>query len=231
MGYSHYWYRPASVPDDLFRAIRSDFERLILPLSDAGVELASWDGKGVPEVTDERIAFNGPEECGHPENEEITIPYPSKEGQGVGPNTTALVEMEHGLLTRIRHRCCNGCCAYESFHLPRTMDVEDQREPDENGLFIEYVKTAFRPYDVAVTAALLIAKRHLGQQFVVHSNGADTQWADAKLLCQAVLGYGDWFGIIEREVIESLTDSSGAVHTRAAIERELVEIRPDQLLA
>ena len=121
---------------------------------------------------------------------------------------------------------------YESFVLPRIMDLEQgPREPNEDGLFGDFVKTAFRPYDIAVTAILLIAKRYLGQQFTIHSNGAGPQWGDAKRICQAVLGYGDWFWILEREVVEHWPDSGGAVHVRNALVRELVEVRPDQLLA
>jgi hypothetical protein len=58
-------------------------------------------------------------------------------------------------------------------------------------LYGECVKTGFRPYDVAVTAALLIAKRYLGDRFAVHSNGSEAQWSDAKRLFQTILGYGD----------------------------------------
>jgi hypothetical protein len=74
---------------------------------------------------------------------------------------------------------------------------EDEDYPETNDLACDYTKTGFRPYDIAVTAMLLIAKRHLKTQMVVHSNGSDAQWADAKELCQKHLGYGAWFGIVE----------------------------------
>src|SRR5580704_11274558 len=41
MGYSHYWHRPETVPDALWDRIRSDFDKLVLPLSDAGVVAGS----------------------------------------------------------------------------------------------------------------------------------------------------------------------------------------------
>jgi hypothetical protein len=56
-----------------------------------------------------------------------------------------------------------------------------------------FCKTAFKPYDVAVTAALLIAKHHWGESFEIRSCGSDAQWWDAKLICQRVLGYGALF--------------------------------------
>ena len=68
------------------------------------------------------------------------------------------------------------------------MDVADKK-PNEAGFYIEYVKTGFRLYDIAVTCALLIAKHYVGDQFVVHTNGADAQSSDARRICQKVQGY------------------------------------------
>ena len=38
MGYTHSWDRPRVIPQDLFVGIRADFELLILPLSNLGVQ-------------------------------------------------------------------------------------------------------------------------------------------------------------------------------------------------
>jgi hypothetical protein len=57
MGYTHYWQRPRVIPDAFFRPIKNDFEKLILPLSDAGIELAGGLGEGIPEITDDVIGF------------------------------------------------------------------------------------------------------------------------------------------------------------------------------
>jgi hypothetical protein len=219
MGYTHYWYRPPIVPEDLFRRIRSDFERLILPLSDLGVELAGGLGEGLPVINDDMIWFNGLRGCGHPPNEDLVIPYPSQAAQGIGPSATAIDGDFYNLGVTVRHRCCNGRCDCETFLLERSKTLHPHSRPIERGLFCEGVKTAFRPYDVAVTAALLIAKRHLHEQLVVHSNGRDAQWADARELCQRILGYGDWFGITE-EIIREEPDN------REVKLRILTEIAP-----
>jgi hypothetical protein len=50
MGYTHYWHRPQTVPDALWDSISSDFGKLVLPLSDAGVVLAGGLGTGPPEI-------------------------------------------------------------------------------------------------------------------------------------------------------------------------------------
>lgn len=52
-------------------------------------------------------------------------------------------------------------------------------QADENGIDSEACKTAFRPYDLALTAFLLIAQHHLGSEKVVRSDGEQAQWEDA----------------------------------------------------
>ena len=57
----------------------------------------------------------------------------------------------------------------------------------------QYTKTNHRPYDLAVTACLVIAKHHLGDGIIVESNGTEEQWSKATRLCQEHLGYGNDF--------------------------------------
>jgi hypothetical protein len=220
VGYTHYWYRPKNIAQVVFHSIRIDFERLILPLADAGVELAGGMGEGAPIINDDGIWLNGVADCGHPQNEEIIIPYPADDAHGVGPSSTAVDEGSDGLVTRVKHRCCDGCCRYETFDLPRCLEAEE--DP-----YIGFVKTGFRPYDVAVTAALLISKRHLKEEFTIHSDGGDAQWLDARQICQRVLGYGDWFGIVEELVEEDLPGNP--VEKRQVRLRTLVELDPVSL--
>jgi hypothetical protein len=158
MGYSHYWRRPRAIPDAVFRAIRSDCEKLILPLSNNGVELAGGLGEGLPEISDDRIWFNGLNDCGHPTSNELGLVYPSEEAHGIGAASTAIDGSFHNLGVTVKHRCCGGRCSCETFLLNKTLELRPGDAPDESGLFCESVKTAFRPYDIAVTAVLLIAR-------------------------------------------------------------------------
>jgi hypothetical protein len=202
MRYSHYWYRPHVIPDDLFSRIRADFEKLVLPLETTGIQFAGALGEGPSELSDEIIQFNGLIDCGHPANEELIISYPSPQAEGVGPSSTAIDGSFYDLGVTVRHRCCNGSCCYEAFTLGKAMQLSPYAKPDGNGLCCDFVKTGLRPCDLAVTATLLIAKRHLRNRFVIHSNGGDIQWSDARRICQQILGYGDWFGIIEEQIQE-----------------------------
>jgi hypothetical protein len=226
MGYTHYWYRPLSIPTQPFETIFSDVEQIILPLADAGVHLAGGLGEGPPAITRDDIWFNGVRFCGHPANEAISIPFPSDEACGIGPSANAIQDSSEELITRIKHRCCNGCCSYETFNFPRSLPADIAGDPAANGLYIGFTKTGFRPYDIAVTATLLIAKRNLKDEFIVHTDGMDQQWSDAKRICQEVLGYGDWFGIIEEPTEER---RPGDAEGTPGVIRTLIEIDPPAL--
>ncbi len=76
-------------------------------------------------------------------------------------------------------------------------------QADENAIFSGACKTAFRPYDLALTAFLLIAQRHLGSEMVVRSDGGDPQWDHARLLCQQELSYGAAYRLdLERKLTD-----------------------------
>lgn len=213
------------IPAGTFGAIRADFEKLILPLADSGAHVADGLGEGVPVITNDVIRFNGVRFCGHPTNDAIAIPFPTDDACGIGPSVSAVQDGSEELITRIKHRCCDGRCSYETFSFPRYLP-SDEEQPGANGLCIGFTKTAFRPYDIAVTAGLLIARRNLGDQFVVHTDGLDAQWSDAKRICQEVLGYGDWFGVVEERVEEQWPGEAG---TRTTVARTLIEMRPPVL--
>jgi len=59
MGYHRYWCREAEIERSVFEKIVLDFERLTLPLKDAGARLAGFDGRGQQEINHSHIVFNG----------------------------------------------------------------------------------------------------------------------------------------------------------------------------
>jgi hypothetical protein len=68
MGYTHYftWQTAGELPPDKWDSITSDFQALLGRLPES-VQLVSWNGKEgtSPEVSAERISFNGVGERGH----------------------------------------------------------------------------------------------------------------------------------------------------------------------
>lgn len=101
----------------------------------------------------------------------------------------------------LRTRMCDGDCSHESFVFPRILDVLPWEVPKMNQMWLRGCKTCFKPYDLAVTACLLIAKKHLGSELIIKSDGNDNHWFDAKLLCSTILGYGLEFCISRRGVL------------------------------
>lgn len=207
MGYTHYWYREKNILKRTMQAIVTDFGRIVLALNDAGVKLAGPLGKDAPEVLLDCVAFNGQENCGHPKNSEITIPWPTDSAKGIGHNLLA-PDGTWFAGTLLATRACNGDCSYESFVFERLFRP-DFPQQNERGLNFVFCKTAFRPYDLAVTAFLIVAKHHLKGRLDVSSDGEDQHWEDARQLCQAFLGYGSEYhlegeaGLRERQSVEA----------------------------
>lgn len=187
MGYNHYWRRPRAIERDAFAAIAEDFRKCVLPLDDLGVLLAGPDGDGLPMIEHEEIAFNGIRDCNHLHNAEIRIPFPSAEASGIGSSHDAVAG---GWFDGVRIRCrtCNGDCSYEPFVLERVSSLSRRASMPGKHLR-DYCKTAFRPYDLAVQCALIIARHHLGHQFAVWSSGSELHWNDARRFCYVHLGY------------------------------------------
>jgi len=79
----------------------------------------------------------------------------------------------------------------QDFVFERIYDPPKWQEPDPRGWFC-CCKTGRLPYDLAVTAFLVIAKHHLGDQIHVYTDGELNDWQNAIALCRMVLGYGDY---------------------------------------
>ena len=197
MGYTHYWYRPTVINQTAFNRIVADFRRLVPVLEAVGIPLAGYDGRGSLSLTDEAIRFNGVAKCGHPEDHAVAIAWPTATAAGVRTNPLADPKAGRWFAgAEIQTRACEGDCSHETFALIRTYTPKTWETP-EKGLYFEFCKTAFKPYDVAVTAALVIAKHYLGDRLTVRSDGTLTHWQDAMMLCQIELNYGLGFGLDE----------------------------------
>lgn len=84
---------------------------------------------------------------------------------------------------------------HETFSFPRVYHPYegDTSYSDNKNLFFDFTKTARKPYDLAVTSFLLIAKHYLKNDIVIHSDGSDEDWVKARKLVQKQLGYGKDF--------------------------------------
>ena len=194
MGYTHYWYREAEIDPKIHAAIVRDFRTLLAPMEGFGVRLGDGHGEDRPILEGEKVCFNGLHRCGHPQNTDISIPWPTVTAGGIAGHR----EAEEGATVTgtwfagalIDKRTCNGSCDYETFIFDRVITPPDYQPKRAGGLSFDYCKTAFRPYDLAVTAFLIIAKHHLGECLKVSSDGEQQHWFDAQMLCKMNLGYG-----------------------------------------
>jgi len=211
MGYTHYWYRESEISPETFRAIVKDFKTLLPLFKVLDVKLADGMGEGEPVITDEEVRFNGSVHCGHPVNHEIVLPWPALTTKnGVAPSSGGAIAGNWFAGVLLNQRTCNGDCSYESVDFPRVIPKEEEHligeidyydqngrviknEKPTVGKFFNFCKTAYRPYDLAVTAFLIIAKHHLGKRILVHSDGEIKDWWDAATICQNAFGYGHDF--------------------------------------
>ena len=190
MGYTHYWRRPEVVDYKTMSAIVEDFKKVLPTIDSAGIELAGGDGSGEAIITKEIVKFNGKENCGHAKDDDIGIAWPAKLAGGVGNQFMQDAKVGQWFAgAELSTRVCGGDCSHETFYFPRLLKAERWEKP-EGGLYFDFTKTAFKPYDLAVTAFLIIAKKQLGDQIKVSSDGEVEHWIDAAMICQIELGYG-----------------------------------------
>lgn len=190
MGYTHYFYSKPELPS--WPEFRQDAQKILDTARAMGLKLAGPQGTGAPILSDDVLSLNGAEHCGHAPNTDISIPWPAPTATGIGDNATAIAGgWFAGSL--LQHRACNGDCSYETFHLSRTWPQNDSRGPhwigtDDKQYRFACCKTAYRPYDVVVTALLIAAKRHFGDAIRVNTDGEEKDWNDGRILYTVATG-------------------------------------------
>jgi len=207
MGYTHYYYVAAEFDAELFSKVATDFKKMTTPLKHLGVILADGMGENYPLITPTEITFNGIEKCGHTKRD-LGITWPAKSASGVSKNgiDQQLEELVSGSWfagAQLESRVCGGNCSHETFSLSKKIETtltrhdgstcELEADEDEIGKYFASTKTAYKPYDLAVTLCLVIAKHHLGEQITIHSDGTMENWHEAMQLCHHFLGYGKGF--------------------------------------
>ena len=84
-----------------------------------------------------------------------------------------------------------GGLDHETFYMPRVLEPQPWQQPDEQGRYFDFCKTARKPYDLAVVAALLAFQHHFPPpETAANSDGDASDWAAGLALCRRVLGYG-----------------------------------------
>jgi len=129
---------------------------------------------------------------------------------------------------KLESRVCGGDCSHETFSLEQKMETvmtrydgstyelepqkedrpytnsdgtRDKTDEDKIGKYFQCTKTAYKPYDLAVTICLVIAKHHLKDAITIHSDGTMENWHEAMQLCHHFLGYGKGFSLDDEESV------------------------------
>ena len=203
MGYTHYWYVAPEFDGKRFAKVAADFKTMVAPLRHLGVILADGLGANQPTIAPTKIMFNGLEKCGH-EERELGITWPAKKASGiikngVGTKIQEITKSKWFAGAELETRSCGGDCSHETFKLEQKYDNIVERfdgstytiDPvDYTGRYFACCKTAYKPYDLAVTVCLVIAKHRLGDGIAVSSDGEMANWEEAMQLCQHFLNYG-----------------------------------------
>lgn|SRR3990167_5601424 len=246
MGYTHYYKTEKRLNKEQFSKVVEDFKKCVPYLERLGVTLAGPMGKGKPKITENLIAFNGVEKCGHTQRD-LGITWPADNARGIGvayeeekfeqdsEKKLEGITGKDGTMTvlcgnpiewikstdvkgtwfagaKLSTRTCGGNCSHESFVLNvkmrRSNPIEEiayykadgtpvKNNPKEVGKYFNFTKTAYKPYDLAVNVALIIAKHHLKDQIIVSSDGKQKDWIEGMFICNTIMGYGKEFNIKE----------------------------------
>ena len=176
MGYTHYFYTEGIYDEDLFSKVACEFQKMVKPLRDLGVNLADGFGEGSPIITAKEISFNGDRNCGHELESGIC--------HGDCSHETFRLEQQQ--------ESSDGMIGeFSNF----TDDRGNRKRTPHNevGKFFDCTKTARKHYDLAVQVCLIIAKNYLKDGIIIHSDGDIEEWGEAKEKCQYFLGYGEEF--------------------------------------
>ena len=189
----------------------------------------------------------------------ITWPSKSASGISQNDTHTILADITNSNWFAGAHletRVCGGDCSHETFSLEQKLETswtneddtittlepqgefrgytnqdrtQDKNPQNQIGKHFNCTKTAYKPYDLAVTVCLVIAKHHLGEDILIHSDGSMENWHEAMMLCHHFLGYGKGFSLDDEDSIPlDTTDSSAMVTQYKKNKQEIASLEESQ---
>lgn len=210
MGYSHYWYTKPNLNETNWKQFAIDCKKLFaFAHNEMGIALADGSGEAEtqPQITREFISFNGSE--AQPSglwttNENISLPWPSSTASLSDESADPTADKTNGTwfagdlveqrVAPIDNLSGFGSGSYETCGIDRVKELSkynDYTERDAKyGLAFDCCKTAYRPYDLVVTAVLIALKHNFGNDVIISTDGEEKDWLDARMMCNNVLGYG-----------------------------------------
>ena len=164
MGYTHYWHRPENLDPRRYTRFREDVAKLL-------ASLPEHTGSAGGYYTDDDLIVCGSDGTGDPIITDELVSF-----NGNAP---------------VAGDADTGDLSHETFYVPRVYEPQDWQRPDRQGRYFDFCKTARKPYDMAVTAALIALHYHFPTPEVeISSDGTAEDWQQGLAFCRATLGYG-----------------------------------------
>jgi hypothetical protein len=200
MGYTHYWHRPETLDPRRFSRFRQDVARLL-------THLPERTGSAGGYYRDDDLIVRGPDGMGDPV---ITDELVSFNGNAPLAGDAEADDFSH-----------------ETFHIPRVYQPQDWQQPDGQGRYFDFCKTARKPYDLTVTAALIALNHYFPNPDVaLSSDGTAEDWEPGLALCRAVLGYGNLPVEVESKRRESQPETDAAEDRHISLLTEAMQAFP-----
>lgn len=197
MGYTHYWERPRELDTQRFERFRRDVARLLDHLPAHTTSAGGY-------YADATVKVCGADGTGEPIINGLEVVF--------NGDAAAYHENDGGL-------------HHETFYMPRVLEPHPGQQPDERGRYFDFCKTARKPYDLVVTAALLAFAHHFpAPETLVNSDGDAGEWTAGLALCRRVLGYGELPPSVKAE--RSGASKSGATIDMSDLPREALQAFP-----
>ena len=206
MGYTHYYIVNPKFDAKLFKKVGVDFKKMLEPLSRLGIKLGDGRGENSAIILPTEICFNGSVNCKGLQNSNWKIRDSKKGSQDDIDKILSFMKKESWFKDEnIMDRSCDGDYSHETFSLEQKLETVMTRhdgskyslDPDEEGKYFQFTKTARKPYDLAVNVVLIIAKHYLKKEIFISSDGDESNWVEGKQLCNHFLGYGADFKLGE----------------------------------
>ena len=193
MGYTHYYYVSSYYKQEVWDALLKDIKKLLelpIPLSYTsnyyGGTIKRNDGyRLLGDLINSEKVIDGNQ--GHYKMNETEISF-----NGIGELAHEQFKLYQRMPPEVFERHEEFA---KRFSVPSGVGATTADRVRETGVrgmhhpYFECTKTARKPYDIVVQCCLILAKKHLGKEIAVSSDGGEDEWTEAIRIIEKNFGY------------------------------------------
>ena len=185
MGYTHYYYVSSYYKQEAWDALLSDIKKLLeLPIPLTALESSAFFGKNLGDlINSEEAGLNQ----GYYKINKTEISF-----NGIGELAHEQFKLYQRMPPEVFERHEEFA---KRFSVPSGVGATTADRVRETGVrgmhhpYFECTKTARKPYDIVVQCCLILAKKHLGKEIAVSSDGGEDEWTEAIRIIEKNFGY------------------------------------------